>query len=142
VRVVGDGLEQRSGLVRPAALGQRLRGLPPDAHDLRRIGRRQPPGLQVVLGRVSGRAAPGARQIGACRKDGEALSPSVKLTADHNDPLFSSLNGEGNALKVWTADGRVWRCRGRGAGRWATTESIMADLAEIVRARRADAGLN
>jgi len=32
--------------------------------------------------------------------------------------------------------------RGRGAGRWATTESIMADLAEIVRARRADAGLN
>ena len=73
---------------------------------------------------------------------GEALSPSVKLTADHNDPLFSSLNGEGNALKVWTADGRVWRCRGRGAGRWATTESIMADLAEIVRARRADAGLN
>jgi len=87
-------------------------------------------------------AAPGVRQIGACRKEGEALSPSVKLTADHNDPLFSSLNGEGNALKVWTADGRVWRCRGRGAGRWATTESIMADLAEIVRARRADAGLN
>jgi homoserine dehydrogenase len=45
-------------------------------------------------------------------------------------------------LKVYGADGRVWRCRGRGAGRWATTESIMADLAEIVRARRADAGLN
>ncbi|UQV17501.1 homoserine dehydrogenase [Brevundimonas albigilva] len=87
-------------------------------------------------------AAPGVRQIGACRRDGAALEPSVRLTADHGDPLFSSLSGEGNALKVWNADGRVWRCRGRGAGRWATTESIMADLAEIVRARRADAGLN
>ena len=87
-------------------------------------------------------AAPGVRQIGACSRDGEALNPSVRLTADHGDPLFSSLSGEGNALKVWNADGRVWRCRGRGAGRWATTESIMADLAEIVRARRADAGLN
>lgn len=84
----------------------------------------------------------GVRQIGAARlEDGKAI-PSVRLTADHGDPLFSSLSGEGNALKVYGADGRVWRCRGRGAGRWATTESIMADLAEIVRARRADAGLN
>ena len=70
------------------------------------------------------------------------IAPSVRLTGEHGDPLFSSLRGEGNALKVYGADGRVWRCRGRGAGRWATTESIMADLAEIVRLRRADAGLN
>ena len=75
-------------------------------------------------------------------RQSRGTSPSVKLTAGHGDPLFSSLRGEGNALKVYGADGRVWRCRGRGAGRWATTESIMADLAEIVRARRADAGLN
>ena len=62
----------------------------------------------------------------------QRILPSVRLTADHGDPLFSGLRGEGNALKVYGADGRVWRCRGRGAGRWATTESIMADLAEIV----------
>lgn len=87
-------------------------------------------------------AGGGVRQIGAARlEDGRALA-SVALTAEHGDPLFSSLRGEGNALKVYGADGRVWRCRGRGAGRWATTESLMADLAEIVRERRADAGLN
>jgi len=84
----------------------------------------------------------GVRQIGAAHLKDGVITPSVKLTAGHGDPLFSSLRGEGNALKVYGADGRVWRCRGRGAGRWATTESIMADLAEIVRARRADAGLN
>ena len=82
------------------------------------------------------------RQIGACRRDGERLDASVRLRADADDALFQSLKGEGNALKVHGADGRVWRCRGRGAGRWATTESLMADLAEIVRIRRADAGLN
>lgn len=82
------------------------------------------------------------RQIGACRRDGERLDASVRLRADTDDALFQSLKGEGNALKVHGADGRVWRCRGRGAGRWATTESLMADLTEIVRIRRADAGLN
>jgi homoserine dehydrogenase len=87
-------------------------------------------------------ASGGVRQIGACRKENGRLTPSVSLKADHGDPLFSELRGEGNALKVYGADGRVWRCRGRGAGRWATTESLMSDLAEIVRARRADAGLN
>ncbi len=87
-------------------------------------------------------AGEGVRQIGAARLEGGKAVGSVALTAGHGDPLFSSLRGEGNALKVYGVDGRVWRCRGRGAGRWATTESIMADLAEIVRARRADAGLN
>jgi homoserine dehydrogenase len=84
----------------------------------------------------------GVRQIGAAHLKDGVIAPSVRLTGEHGDPLFSSLRGEGNALKVYGADGRVWRCRGRGAGRWSTTESIMADLAEIVRARRADAGLN
>jgi homoserine dehydrogenase len=84
----------------------------------------------------------GVRQIGAAHLKDGVITPSVSLNAEHGDPLFSNLRGEGNALKVYGADGRVWRCRGRGAGRWATTESIMADLAEIVRARRADAGLN
>ena len=87
-------------------------------------------------------ASGGVRQLGAAYLKDGAITPSVSLSADHGDPLFSNLRGEGNALKVYGADGRVWRCRGRGAGRWATTESIMADLAEIVRLRRADAGLN
>ena len=80
------------------------------------------------------------RQIGACRRDGDRLTASVSLDADLSDPLFASLTGERNALKVYGEDGRVWTCQGRGAGRWPTTESVLADVADIVRARHAALG--
>ena len=75
------------------------------------------------------------RQISVCRRDGEALSARVGLDADPSDALFLDLNGERNALKVYGEDGRVWRCRGRGAGRWPTTESVLADVGDILRLR-------
>ena len=81
---------------------------------------------------------PHVRQIGACRADGDALWASVALDPDCAQPLFRSLKGERNALRVVGADGRVWSCRGRGAGRWATTESLLADLADIARARHGE----
>ncbi len=77
------------------------------------------------------------RQIGACFDKAGDLDASVRLNNALEDALFQSLNGERNALKVFGADGRVWACKGRGAGRWATTESVLADVADIVRARRA-----
>jgi len=77
------------------------------------------------------------RQIGAChRKDG-ALDASVTLDQNLSDPLFLALRGERNALKVYGVDGRVWSCKGRGAGRWPTTESVLADVADIIRAHHA-----
>lgn len=81
------------------------------------------------------------RQIGACYDKAGDLDASVRLNDALEDALFQSLNGERNALKVFGADGRVWSCKGRGAGRWATTESVLADVADIVRARRAAAEL-
>lgn len=77
------------------------------------------------------------RQIGACRRRNGVLEASVSLDAGLSDPLFLGLRGERNALKVYGEDGRVWSCKGRGAGRWPTTESVLADVADIVRARRA-----
>lgn len=80
------------------------------------------------------------RQIGACRLEDGVLQASVKLDRDLDDPLFSALKGERNALKVYGEDGRVWSCKGRGAGRWPTTESVLADVADIIRARHAALG--
>ncbi len=80
------------------------------------------------------------RQIGACARDGEGLKASVSLDVGLDDPFFQALNGERNGLKVYGEDGRVWACKGRGAGRWPTTESVLADLADIVRARHAKLG--
>jgi homoserine dehydrogenase len=80
------------------------------------------------------------RQIGACFREGEALKASVSLDVGLDDPFFLALNGERNGLKVYGEDGRVWSCGGRGAGRWPTTESVLADLNDIVRARHASLG--
>jgi homoserine dehydrogenase len=80
------------------------------------------------------------RQIGACFRDDAGLKASVSLDVGLDDPFFQSLNGERNGLKVHGEDGRVWTCKGRGAGRWPTTESVLADLADIVRSRHASLG--
>ena len=80
------------------------------------------------------------RQIGACVKSEVGLDATVLLDRELEDPLFLALRGERNALKVYGEDGRVWSCKGRGAGRWPTTESVLADVADIVRARHAALG--
>lgn len=80
------------------------------------------------------------RQIGACMRESDELKASVSLDVGLDDPFFLALNGERNGLKVYGEDGRVWSCGGRGAGRWPTTESVLADLNDIVRARHASLG--
>ena len=77
----------------------------------------------------------GVRQIGACQAKGGRLEARVALESGL-DPVFQNLKGERNALKVVGHDGRVWTCKGRGAGRWATAESVLADLSDIVRIRQ------
>ena len=93
----------------------------------------------VLSARFQPTGAP-VRQIGACHLEDGALKASVLLDGNLSDPLFSSLRGERNALKVYGQDGRVWSCKGRGAGRWPTTESVLADVADIIRARHAALG--
>ncbi|NBB50780.1 homoserine dehydrogenase [Rhizobium sp. CRIBSB] len=74
------------------------------------------------------------RQLSVCRRENGAFEARVSLDQP-SDPLFLDLRGERNALKVIGEDGRIWRCRGRGAGRWPTTESVLADVGDILRLR-------
>jgi homoserine dehydrogenase len=77
----------------------------------------------------------GSRQLCRCElKDGKLVA-AVRLMSGQLDPLFAELKGEGNALKVVSHDGSVVRRRGRGAGRWATAESLLADLSDLAAAR-------
>ena len=77
----------------------------------------------------------GVRQLCSCHMDNGRLVAEVRLVAGPLDPVFTALKGEGNALKVIAADGSVVRCRGRGAGRWATAESLLADLSDLAARR-------
>lgn len=77
----------------------------------------------------------GSRQLCRCElKDGKLVA-AVRLVSGALDPLFAELKGEGNALKIVSQDGSVVRRRGRGAGRWATAESLLADLSDLAAAR-------
>lgn len=70
------------------------------------------------------------RQI--ARADG--VTASIAFEAVAGDPLFADLPDEWNALRVTCADGQTFTCRGRGAGRWPTTESVWSDLLDIADA--------
>lgn len=72
------------------------------------------------------------KQVANCQAKNGALAAKVELR--QADDLFRSLRGERNALRVTGADGRVWVCTGRGAGRWPTAESVLADIADVRRA--------
>ncbi len=60
---------------------------------------------------------------------------AVRLVAvEPGDPLFD-VPGERNACVVLWDDGVVQAVRGRGAGRWPTSESVLADVLCLLRRR-------
>jgi homoserine dehydrogenase len=74
------------------------------------------------------------KQVARCRRTRDGLSSEVTLEATTEGSPFRHLRGERNAVHVLTADGQVFTCRGRGAGRWPTTESVYADVMSLQRA--------
>lgn len=60
------------------------------------------------------------------------------LSAAHSLAL---VRGEENRVVIHPADGPAVVVHGKGAGRWPTTESVMADVFEIVRERRGGAAI-
>lgn len=73
------------------------------------------------------------RQIGTLDLGGDRPRASVRLVAlDPADALFD-VPGERNAMTAEWDDGAVTGVRGRGAGRWPTSESVLADVLELLR---------
>lgn len=68
------------------------------------------------------------RQI--ARADGRSCDVALRAVSD--DTLFADLPDEWNALRVICEDGTVFTCRGRGAGRWPTAESVWCDLLDVL----------
>lgn len=74
------------------------------------------------------------RQVSRCRRTAQGLHCEVVYEPVDASSPFAGLKGERNALKVLMADGAVRACQGRGAGRWPTAESVVADLGDLFRA--------
>lgn len=79
-------------------------------------------------------ALPAGRVRQMARLDLTGRRASVTFEAMDADPLFAGLADEGNAVRVTTAEGRVFTASGRGAGRTPTAESVWADLTDLLTA--------
>lgn len=73
------------------------------------------------------------RQISQVYKSGDYIEAIVDYKAVRADTFFGSLTNEWNGIEVTSELGEVLNARGRGAGRWPTTEAVMADLFEVAR---------
>src|SRR6185369_3636852 len=73
------------------------------------------------------------RLVAECRRDIDGLIASVspiELPLDH--PL-ASVSGVENRLLIEAQSGKRWEVSGHGAGRWPTTEAVLADLFDLRR---------
>src|SRR6266545_1909001 len=78
------------------------------------------------------------RLLVECRRSGDRIEASVapvELPLNHS---LAQVNGAENRLLVQPAVGDPIVVSGTGAGRWPTTEAVMADLFDIVRQRAAE----
>ena len=86
---------------------------------------------RVGIDESTGESSKTIRVVAQCRrtKDGfEASVTPVELSQDH--PL-ADVRGASNRLLVEDGNRRTWTVSGRGAGRWPTTEAVIADLFDL-----------
>lgn len=76
------------------------------------------------------------RQLSRATLNGAEATLSVAFESVGPESPFYFLSGEWNALSLALEDGATRHVRGRGAGRWPTTEAVIADVFEIARLRR------
>jgi homoserine dehydrogenase len=73
------------------------------------------------------------RQVARAQRRDGSVAVTVGFEATGPDSPFHALPGEWNALMIMLANGEVATVRGRGAGRWPTTEAVMADVFNLLR---------
>jgi homoserine dehydrogenase len=73
------------------------------------------------------------RQVARAVKKDARVHAVVKFEALAPDTTLGRNRGEWNALEIGSTDGTSQVVAGGGAGRWPTTEAVMADLFEIRR---------
>lgn len=82
---------------------------------------------------LSGASLPPAGPVRpVARWDTRGGEATVTCETVPGDAVLTGLVDEGNALRVVTADGRMFTASGGGAGRPPTTESVWADLTDLL----------
>ena len=87
-------------------------------------------GLKGEAKRVSGNVT---RLIARCRMSALGIEASVGPIELPDSHPFTAIKGSENALLLEMRTGDVVSITGRGAGRWPTTEAVVADLFDLYR---------
>jgi homoserine dehydrogenase len=75
------------------------------------------------------------RLVAACERTPEGISASVEPVELAPGHPFARVTAAGNALRIEMEDGTVTDLAAQGAGRWPTSEAVMADLHDLAAER-------
>lgn len=108
--------------------------------DWRRIPRRGLTGLDRSVLDAVARRGRAVRLVASCERTAAGLRASVQPLEVPLDHPFARARGADNALRIEHRSGEIADLTARGAGRWPTTEAVLADLYDLLAERRAPAG--
>jgi homoserine dehydrogenase len=73
------------------------------------------------------------RLVAECRREPDRFVATVSpVELPHDHPL-AYVSGVENRLLIQSYSGKCWEISGHGAGRWPTTEAVLADLFDLRR---------
>src|SRR5438105_2276670 len=100
---------------------------------LHAIARKGLEGLNSKILRTAQEQGKAVRLVAECRRSSQRVQASVKpIELPLSHPL-AQVNGAENRLLIQPEVGEPWMVSGTGAGRWPTTEAVIADLFDIRR---------
>ncbi|HEU4510374.1 MAG TPA: homoserine dehydrogenase [Pyrinomonadaceae bacterium] len=73
------------------------------------------------------------RLVAECRRESHGFTATVSPVDLPSDHPLASVSGVENRLVIQSQTGRSWDISGSGAGRWPTTEAVLADLFDLWR---------
>jgi homoserine dehydrogenase len=73
------------------------------------------------------------RLVAECRREPHGFTATVSPVDLPFDHPLAQCNGVENRLLIQSQHNKTWDVRGRGAGRWPTTEAVLADLFDLRR---------
>ena len=73
------------------------------------------------------------RLLAECLRETHGFTATVSPVELRSDHPLARVNGVENRLLIQSQTGKTWDVRGRGAGRWPTTEAVLADLFDLRR---------
>ncbi len=104
-----------------------------DPADIERTGIEQ---FDSEAVRDAARAGRAVRLVASLSQDKFGLQARIAPQLFEHTHAFAQTINEENCLEIESQNGDVVHVRGKGAGRWPTTVSVMADVCDIYRAQQ------